>query len=115
MNSDGADTYRKVVDWLLRAASPRKRSLPISVNTEIYADLGIYGDDIVELVWWLEKEFGVRTKVNPFRYAPTEGAFLRVIRAVRKLAGVEQRYEGLTVRDVIAAIEAKHWPDELRR
>jgi hypothetical protein len=115
MNSDSAYRYRKVVDWLLGTASPRKRSLPISENTEIYADLRIYGDDIVELVWWLEKEFGVTTKVNPFRYAPTEGAFLRVIRAARKFAGVEQRYESLTVRDVIAAIEAKHWPDEPRR
>jgi hypothetical protein len=34
------------------------------------------------------------------------------MRAVRKFAGVEQRYESLTVRDVIAAIEAKHWPDD---
>ncbi len=111
-NSDSTDRYQKVLDWLLRTASPRKRSSPISENTEIYADLGVYGDDLVELVWWLEKEFVVATKVNPFTYAPTEGAFLGVIRAARKFAGVEHRYESLTVRDVIAAIEAKHGPDE---
>jgi hypothetical protein len=87
--------------------------LPVSENTEIYADLGIYGDDIVELVWWLEKEFGVGTNVNPFRYAPRETWFFP-IRAARRFMGVEPRYESLTVRDIIAAIEAKRWPDEPR-
>jgi hypothetical protein len=92
--------------------APQNRAQPITEETEVYRDLGIYGDEIVHLVWWLDKEFGVKPNTNPFRYAPHEFPFFRVLRAMRRVAGTEPQYESLKVRDIVAAIEAKHWPDE---
>jgi hypothetical protein len=82
------------------------------MDTEVYRDLGIYGDEIVDLVWWVEKEFGVKSNLNPFRYAPHESPFFPVSRAIRRLVGLERQYASLKVRDIVAAIEAKCWPDD---
>lgn len=109
--SDNAEVFRKVVERLYTMAAPQYRAAPITEETEIYRDLGIYGDEIVDLVWWLEKEFGVKTDVNPFRFAPREGAFAGVLRMIRKTIGFGAQYESLKVRNILAVIEAKRWPD----
>ena len=116
MTPDDEEVFRKVVERLYKMTAPQYRAAPITEETEIYWDLGIYGDEIVELVWWLEKEFGVSTNVNPFRYAPQEGNFVWVLRTVRKIMGFAAQYENLKVRDIIAVIGAKRWPEgpELR-
>jgi hypothetical protein len=92
--------------------APQNRAVPITEETEVYRDLGIYGDEIVDLVWWLEREFGVKTNINPFRYAPREVAFFGILRTIRRSTGIEPQYESLKVRDIVAAIEAKRWLDE---
>ena len=91
---------------------PRIRAFPITVGTEVYGDLGIYGGDIVELVWWLDKEFGLKTNINPFMYAPTEFPFIQILRSIGRAFGIERQYKSLKVRDIVAAIEAGRWPDE---
>jgi hypothetical protein len=111
MTPDNAEVLRKVVERLHKMTAPQYRANPITEETEIYGDLGIFGDEIVDLVWWLEKEFGVKTDVNPFRYAPREGAFVGMLRTIRKTMGFGAQYESLKVHDILAAIEAKHWPD----
>jgi acyl carrier protein len=93
-------------------AAPQNRAAPITEETEVYRDLGIYGDEIVDLVWWLEKEFGVKTNIDPFRFAPRETNFFGLRRTIRRMLGYEAQYESLKVRDLIAAIEAERWPDE---
>jgi hypothetical protein len=102
----------KVADRLYRMAAPQNRAASITEETEVYLDLGIYGDEIVDLVWWLEKEFQVKTNIDPFRFAPREANFFGLRRAIRRMLGREAQYESLKVRDLIAAIEAKRWPDE---
>jgi acyl carrier protein len=92
--------------------APQNRALAITEDTEIYDDLGIYGDEIVDLVWWLEKEFGVECNINPFKYAPHEFPFFWAWRLAQKVIGIRPQYKSLKVRDVVAAIEAKRWPDE---
>jgi hypothetical protein len=111
MTSDNGEVFRKVVERLYKMTAPKYRSTPITEDTEIYEDLGIFGDEIVELVWWLEKEFGVKTNVNPFRYVPREGAFRGMLRMIRRSMGFAVQYESLKVRDILAVIEAKRWPD----
>ncbi|MGO9400395.1 MAG: hypothetical protein ACLP19_21515 [Xanthobacteraceae bacterium] len=74
--------------------------------------LEIYGDEIVDLVWWVEKEFGVKSNVNPFGYAPHEFPFSWALRTIGRITGLEPQYKSLKVRDIVAAIEAKRWPDE---
>jgi hypothetical protein len=90
--------------------APQKRVLPITEDTEVYRDLKIYGDEIVALVW-LEKEFGVTPNIDPFNYAPREFPFAWAWHAIRKVTGREPTYKSLRVRDIVAAVEARRWPD----
>jgi hypothetical protein len=105
-----ADVFDKVVDWLSRYAAPKYRKSPIICDTEVYRDLKLYGDDLFELSIWLYREFGVRPTLDPGIYAPGEQPFLR--RLFRIMTGLDEpQYKSLKVRDIIAAIEAKRWPD----
>jgi hypothetical protein len=106
------EIFNKVVERLSRMLPRRNRAFPITADTEVYGDLRIYGDDIVDLVWWLDKEFGLKTNINPFLYAPTEFPFIQILRPIRKAFGIERQYKSLKVRDIVAAIEAGRWPDE---
>jgi hypothetical protein len=108
----GAEVFRRVVERLSRMTAPKNRVFPITEDTEVYRDLGIYGDEIVDLVWWLEREFGVTTNIDPFEYAPHEHPFFRALKKIRKIMGIEPQYKSLRVRDIIAAIDAKRWPEE---
>jgi hypothetical protein len=106
------EIFRKVTEQLLKMTAPQYRAASISEDTEVYGDLRIYGDEIVSLVWWLEREFGVKTNINPFRFAPRELPFAFVLRLIGKALRLEPQYGSLKVRDILAAIEAKQWPDE---
>lgn len=84
-------------------------------SCEVCHDLGLYGDDVLELVAWLHKEFGVETtNFNPARHVPGEKVFLFDWRWLRILLATEKpQHESLKVRNILAAIEAKRWPDEI--
>jgi hypothetical protein len=112
MIADDAEVFRKVVGRLSKTTAPQYRAIPITEDTEVYGDLRIYGDDLVELVWWLEKQFGVQTNIDPFKYAPGESAFFGVWRGIGSVFSIKPKYESLKVRDVLAAIQAKRWPDD---
>jgi len=119
MAEDTEEVFRKISERLAKMSSPKTRSNPITMNTEIYSDLGIYGDEIVELVVWLSEEFGIAGATNPFIYVPREFPyafpFSTWFRAVMRAAGIgaKPHYERLKVRDLIAAIEAKRWNEDV--
>jgi hypothetical protein len=49
-------TLRKVEEGL----RPWARGKPITLDTELYRDLGMYGDDLAfDVVLWATREFGV--------------------------------------------------------
>jgi len=81
-------------------------------NTEVYRDLQIYGDELVSLVWWLEREFGLKSNIDPFKYAPREFPFFRTFHAMRKIIGLAPQYKSLKIRDTVSAVEAERWPDD---
>jgi L-fucose isomerase-like protein len=110
--ANGAEVFRRVVERLSGMTPPKNRAFPITEDTEVYRDLEIYGDEIVDLVWWLEREFGVTTNVDPFKYAPREYPFFQALKKIKKIIGIERQYKSLRVRDIIAVIEAKCWPEE---
>lgn len=104
------ETFRKV-EGHLREILPNAGS--ITPDTELYRDLGMYGDDLAfDLVLWAQREFGVAGSFRPTDYAPGEQPFRRVWKLLGKLTGEKERqYKSLTVRDVVTAIETKRWPD----
>lgn len=102
--------FRRVAEKLSKMAAPKYRGLPIGEDTEVYADLRIYGDEMVSLIWWLQSEFGVETNIDPFKYSPREIPFSFALCPIGKLLGLEQRFESLRVKDILAAIDAKRWP-----
>jgi hypothetical protein len=105
-----ADVFDRVVEWLSGMAARKYRTSPITCDTEVYHDLKLYGDDLFELSMWLYREFGVRPTLDPGIYAPGEQPFLR--RLFRIMTGHDEpQYKSLKVRNIIAAIEAKRWPD----
>jgi hypothetical protein len=93
MADSNVEVFRRVQAHLSSMTAPQKRVLPITEDTEVYRDLKIYGDEIVALVWWLEKGFGVAPNINPFDYAPREFPFSWAWRAIRKVTGSEPAYK----------------------
>jgi Protein of unknown function (DUF1493) len=106
------ETYRKVEEHLARVSLARHLGIAITPETEIYRDLKMYGDDLAfDLVLWAHREFGVQGNFRLSDYAPGETPF-KMWDSLRRLIGKkERRYKSLTVRDVVAAIETKHWPE----
>lgn len=103
------ETFRRVEEHL----RPWARGTPITSDTELYRDLGMYGDDLAfDLVLWATQEFGVNGSFHLTKYAPGEQPFHQLRAWVRQLLGIKSlQFESLTVGDVVAAIEAKRWPD----
>ena len=111
MTEDSA-VFRKVADYLLRAAAPKYRTSPVTADTEIYYDLRLYGDDLFELIRWINQEFGFVLELNVAAHAPTEHPFPWLADAFSTMVGRrhKHRYKSLKVRDVVAAIETRRWP-----
>ncbi len=106
MSSD-QQAFDPVSDYLREVSGPKVRGLPIALDTELYRDLGLYGDDLWELALWLNREFGVVGTFVTTRYGPSESPFARLR---RRFFPAGARYESLSVRDLLSAIEAKQWP-----
>ncbi len=103
------EVFRRVEEHL----RPWARGGQLTPETNLYRDLGMYGDDLAfDVVIWATREFGVEGNFHLTRYAPAEHSFPWLRRTLRRLFGKKPpQYESLTVSDVVAAIEAKRWPD----
>lgn len=101
------DAFQIVVDHLRQFSASKDRTKPITLDTEIYRDLRVHGHDLWELALWLHAQFGVEGPFYPHRYGPPEtGGYLR-----RWLFGEKyDKYDTLTVRDLLGVIDAKKWP-----
>jgi hypothetical protein len=101
------DVFQIVVDHLREISSPKDRTKPITLDTEIYDDLHIHGHDLWELALWLHSQFGVEGPFYPAWYGPPEtgGHLFRWIFGEKR-----GKYDSLTVRAVLGAIDAKTWP-----
>jgi acyl carrier protein len=93
-----------VIGQLSRWGNTSRYKQPITPDTEVFSDLGIYGDDLFELVLWLNKKFEVATNLELGRYAPSEAPFFWIQKLISR-----RQYDSLKIQDVIAAIEAKRW------
>jgi hypothetical protein len=97
----------KLVAYLRMGA---RKNVPISDATEIYYDLGLYGDDIFDLVVWAKKELGIAFPLELKKYAPAETNFFRIRRWLQRTIGEEPRYQSFTVRLVLDAAKQGRWP-----
>ena len=105
------EIFRKVAEYLSTVAPLSRLGSPVTRETEVYRDLGLYGYDIFELILWINREFGSMPPFELSRFAPGEENFRPLFRMIRKILGrKELQYENLTVGDIVAAVEAKRWP-----
>jgi hypothetical protein len=104
-------TFSEVEAHLRKVLPPRKRAMPITPETELYSDLGMYGDVIAfDVVFWASRKFGVEGTFRLDDYAPGEmPGFLRPL--ARFLGWNRGYYKSLKVSDVVRAIETKRWPE----
>jgi hypothetical protein len=101
------ETYRKVIAKIKTMAPLKTDAASINLETEIYADLRIYGDDLFEFLIWIDKEFGVQVFVAGGKYVPSETPFFGVAEAFKKtVRGGSHSYKSLKVRDIVQAIDA---------
>jgi hypothetical protein len=97
-------TFQKVTDRLAAIGSPGLAQAT-SPDTEIYYDLGIYGD----VLYWAHREFG--TTFDHFKlkvYAPDEH-WMNWRRWRRESDRRKGRYRSFKVRDLVEAIERGAW------
>ena len=103
---------QSVIDHLREIARPLPKEYAISGETEVYYDLGIYGDVLVfDLLFWMHREFGVALNIDPSEHAPREGPILRTLfgHFMHRRDIAQRPYVSLKVRDIMAAIEAGRW------
>lgn len=106
-----ASVLHKVVEYLTKTAVPKNPNSPITLDSEVYRDLRVYGDDLFELALWLNREFGVEMNLKLEDYAPMEGQLFGPWVILRQIMGRSlPQYKSLKIRDIVAAIEAKRWP-----
>src|SRR5690349_21371721 len=85
------------------------QNVPISNDTELYRDLRIYGADVAEFIWWIDKKFGVQ--YVPEDWGPPEYPFLPFTQLFRRLIGCKERYyPSPKVGDIVDQIEQKTSP-----
>lgn len=103
-----AETYRKLAEKLM--ALTATRGVSISLDTEVFRDLRIYGIELLELFLWINREFGIELKVDLSMYAPGESQFGGFFQRIwLRLTGKQPYYRSLSVGRIIEAIESGHW------
>jgi hypothetical protein len=106
------DARAKIVEWLTSNCAVNRRTA-ITDETEIYYDLGIYGDDVYEFFVWLHDEFGVKFGKFRFKdYCRPEGSLSPFLfRSWReRYERQHRRYKSLTVGSILSAIELGQFP-----
>ena len=90
------------------------RTDAITETTELYYDLGLAGDDLVDAIDAIREPFGTDFSLMDLRrYAPNEvwhSFGLDLVRAFREWRG-ERTYRSLTVASLIAAVRRGSWSD----
>lgn len=111
MGSNMDDTFHKVKEHLLKVSGARHRGIPITPETELYGDLGMYGNVLAfDVVLWASSEFGVEGTFRLDDYAP--GEMPGLLRPLARCLGLKKGYyKNLKVSDVVRAIETKRWPE----
>jgi len=111
----GDDAFQKVAERLCKMCGPQYRTTTITCDTEVYADLGLYGLDLVELALWITEEFDVQGTIDIGPYGPPDVSWLPLPPAalikLRKWLGIANpKYKSLKVRHLLKVIENRHWP-----
>jgi hypothetical protein len=82
---------------------------PVTLDTELYEDLRIWGADFYELIAWIAETFGTDfSTMDASKYAPGEGA--GEFGFVRLFSG-RSPYRKCTVAQLLAAVDRGRWED----
>lgn len=106
MENEASPVFERVTTRLREIAGPLPKDFDISEETEIYYDLGIYGDVLYfDLLSWAHKEFGVTFDIDMREHGPGELVLIPPF-LKHRLDKVKRPYRSLKVRDIVAVIEA---------
>jgi hypothetical protein len=106
---DEALIRTKIIEHL-EAVRPRGHPVvPISDNTELWYDLGIYGDELFDFALWARDALGIEPNLALGKHAPGEAAFPFLRRWMGPSDRSRSRYQSLTVLHVLAAAKAGCW------
>lgn len=96
-----------VVDQLHRVSAINKDR--ITLDSEVYKDLGIYGMDLYEAVSFLATKYGTKFHEFPMLdYCPPEG----VLWPWQRRRAHRDKYKSLTVRHLVEVVDRGAWFDE---
>lgn len=100
----------KIVGYL-KQQSLRAKEVNITEDTEIYYDLRLFGDDLLEFIIWIRNEFGVNMNINISEYGPSESAIPFLFRQwTEKRNRDQKRYKSLKIRDILAVVDTDQRP-----
>lgn len=106
------EIFSEISDHLRSVSAPKARGVPISTDTEIFYDLGIYGTDLYELFVWISNKYGLEMRRDIADFGPGEGYLFGFLQGwIRRLSLREPRkYRSLKVSDLLSAISKGQWP-----
>lgn len=100
-----ANSIKERIIEKLKDISPR-RNYSIGDKSEIYYDLRISGDDLLELLDWISIKFGANfSTMRVHDYAPSE---VEIYPLITRLWG-RRPYKSLKVQDVVDAVVRGSW------
>lgn len=96
--------------FTLLSRTTAEKDTAIDETTELYYDLGIYGDDLAEILREIALTFGVSGNIDVQKYGPSEGfppLFFR--RHRRQAEKSDRKYASLTPANLIAWATSGVW------
>lgn len=83
--------------------------VPVTLDTDLYSDLRIWGADFYELIAWIAQTFGTDfSTMDASKYVPGEGP--GELGFVRLFSG-KSPYRKCTVAQLLAAVHRGRWED----
>ena len=99
------EEVRRFLETLVSKLSGYRR--PISDDTSLWHDIGIYGDDAWKLFEDIKKHFGTKFPGTDVDYFPSEGEI--TFRSLGRLFGLQDKRPRLTFGHLIVVIRQGQW------
>jgi len=105
----------ELLDFLARTVGGDVHELKkLKLETRLLQDLGLDGDDFLDLIWSLSNEYGCDvSKFESSRYCHSEADFAFpnfIIRYLKNIVNRQDGFEPVTLAMIAEALSSKRWP-----